>query len=332
MSKKLIIRNTYVSFSCGDTIGLGDYIKGSLYLYNLSKKLDFTFKINFKNHIINKYLISNDNVDISPENIPCYTSHDHAKLIELINNKILLQKNTNEQLELNILTNHFIEPKDLTDDDFKWFKDNFKPNDFINDKIKSFLKEKNLEENDFDILHIRSGDPFIRSNIKIDDNTIFDPLNDYITELPLGKKCLLISDYEKLGEILNKNYSRNFVISNSKPIHSGTGTDKTDINDFSNTLIELFLVSYAKNIYNFSIYQYPSNFSFWIGRAYKKNYKYTQIINFATKVIKYLILKLSIASSQNNIDIYSKLKHEINQLFLYDVLSKSNLLYLYNNI
>ena len=34
MNKKLIIRNIYKSFLCDDTIGFGDFIKGSLYLYN----------------------------------------------------------------------------------------------------------------------------------------------------------------------------------------------------------------------------------------------------------------------------------------------------------
>jgi hypothetical protein len=329
MYKILIIRNIYKPFLCNDTVGLGDFIKGSLYLHNLSKKLNFILKINFRQHIINKYLLETDNIDITND-IPCYINID--QLENIIKEKVKEQEKTTTQLEFNLFTNKFPKLENLTEDDYAWFKNTFVPNDILKKEIDSFIKANNLEEN-FDVIHIRCGDPFIREGIIIDDITIFNLLySEYINRLnDLNKKCVLLSDYDKLGEILNKNYRTDFISTKYKPIHSGN-IDASS-NDSSETIIgtlfELFLMAKAKNIYNFSVYQWPSNYSFWIAKSYKINFKYIQLIKFAKKVIDHLLLKL-VYISNNNLDVRDKYLKEIKKFMDYNVLIESPYLYLYH--
>jgi len=332
---KLIIRNIYKPFLCGDTIGLGDFIKGSLYLHNLSKKLNFFLKINFKQHVINKYLLETDNIDIN-DDIPCYTYLDDLE--NIIKEKIIEQEKTTNQLEFNLFTNKFPELKDLTDEDYNWFKNTFVPNDILKKEIVSFIKKNNLEDN-FDIIHIRCGDPFIREGIIIDDNKIFDLLYfEYIKNIEnLNKKCVLVSYYDKLGEIINKNYSRDFIITKYKPIHTGNIAKGVFVpsGTIIGTLFELFLMSQAKNIYNFSVYQWPSNYSYWIAKSYKINFKYIQLIKFAKKVFDYLLIKLvNISNKYNientNLDIHDKYLKEIKKFMEYDVLAESTYLHLFH--
>ena len=326
MKKILIIRNIYKSFLCNDTIGFGDFIKGSLYLYNLSKKLNFILKINFKNHVINNYLIPSDNIYINSD-IPCYTYVDDLE--NIIIEKIIEQEKTTNQLEFNLFTNKFPMAEDLTDVDYSWFKNTFVPNDIITGKIDEFMKNNNLLEHKFDILHIRCGDPFLRENISINDIKIFDALYfGYIKNIEnLDKKCVLLSDYDKLGDIFNKNYFTNFIITQCKPIHTGNINDESNNESIIGTLFELFLMSKANNIYNFSIYQWPSNYSYWISKSYKINYKYIKIIKFSKKVFDYLLLNKNSKKEENkDCIIYENV---LKKLLEYDVLNKSPYMFLY---
>ena len=81
-------------------------------------------------------------------------------------------------------------------------------------------------------------------------------------------------------------------------------------------------MSKAKNIFNFSIYQWPSNYSYWIAKSYKINYKYIQIIRFAEEVFDYLSLEKCNAKNINY-------ENEIKKLLQYDVLNKSQYMFLY---
>lgn len=331
MEKKLLIRHVFKSHKGGDTIGFGDFLRGSLYLHYLSRKLSFNLIINIKSHPVNNYIESNDNVDIS-EDIIFYTHSNDKKLHEIIISKIKEQKITDSQIEINLMTNIFPTFDLINDDDYIWFRNTFVPNKFLLSKINNYLTDNNLKPNEFDILHIRCGDIFIRGNIKIEDLNIFNKLNQTINNiLNLNKKCILISDYENLGIILNNHYKRNFIITNVKPVHTGV----TNENNLFGTLFELFILKYANNIYNLSIYGWPSSFSYWISKAYKINYKYFQLKLFAQDVINYMMIKLVNTSNnydQNNKLLIENINNEIIKLFDYEVLNNSKYLHLFRDI
>jgi hypothetical protein len=321
---KLIVRNIYKSYITFDHCGLGDFIKGCLYLKSLSNTLNFIPKVNYNNHIIREYLSSEDSSIINDENIKVYISKDKNEFENLLQEKILEQEKTNQQLELNIFTNIFT--NDLSDDDFAWFKRNFIPTQLLNDSINLFLKNNNLKKNNFDILHIRCGDIFLNNSLNemtYSSDKLYDIIHFYILKVyNLHKKYLILSDYNNLGNIINKKYLYNFVVTKFKPIHTGTIDKSTNKQQIFETLMELFLMSQPKTIYNFSIYQWPSNFSYWISKAYNINYKYIQMIDLSNEINNLSIIKLSKISknnndnNNNNINDHLKLKTEITNLFI----------------
>jgi len=325
---KLIVRNIYKSYITFDHCGLGDFIKGCLYLKSISNKLNFIPKVNYNNHIIREFLSSEDSSIINDENIKIYISKDRNELENLIKEKILEQEKTMKQLELNIFTNIFT--NELSNDDYNWFKQNFIPTKLLNNNINLFLKNNNLKKNNFDILHIRTGDIFLNNFMDDSNDKLYDIIHFYILKVyNLNKKYLILSDYSNLGNVINKKYYYNFVVTNFKPVHTGTINQLTNKQQIFETLMELFLMSEANTIYNFSIYQWPSNFSFWMSKAFNIKYKYDHMIDLSNFIYDFSIKKLGIISKNinnnknDNKDDHLKLKTEIKNLFINNVNQES---------
>ena len=110
---------------------------------------------------------------------------------------------------------------------------------------------------------MRLGDNYIYSQSNFDNSEMFLLLKNKIYNLltlekNLDSKFILITDCDQIGNLLKKNYPKLAYWSNTKT-HLG---DFKKINcDISDTLIDFFILSRAKEIVNFSIYQIASGFS-----------------------------------------------------------------------
>lgn len=263
-SKIQTIRNCfqleYAGFEYGSIKpGLGDFLRGSCALWEISKALSINFEIYLHNHPIKHFLQLDKNLNINPKSIHhfetsgLYISKDTILLLNYISNK--------NNLSINISTNIF--PVMEPDNEFKsYMKEHLKPN-------KRFIKKynkivSNVEPKSYIILHIRSGDPvgpkkISQKNFEIIQSIIKENISDHdnvyiFSDNPLLKK--------QLAEI--SNYK---ILSIDNICHLSDQSDK-NLQGVEGSMIEFFFMSQSKYIYQFSVYRWGSGFSDWCAKIY----------------------------------------------------------------
>lgn len=150
----------------------------------------------------------------------------------------------------------------------------FEPSVEIEEKVNQNLFNLKLVEKDYIVIHIRSGDSYLK-----DDNKTISPLflkfiKNEIIELKqknLNKNMLLISDNNKIKLLLNNIFNEmKFIIYNIT--HIGEGF-KLEYAKVQNTIIDFFLMSKASHIYSFTSYPHGSGFSYWCSKIFNIPYK-----------------------------------------------------------
>jgi hypothetical protein len=240
--------------------GFGDFLKGTFSLYALSKKYNYDFYIDISEHPINKNFNKNlpDNIITDGKivheffyhiNIPSDKNkleEEVKKLLDTEENIILIQTNVDIDKYINNFNNY---------DRFN-LQNLFSPT--IHLKNKLFEIKNNLNLNEYNVLHIRSGDNNI--NNQIQDN-ILNSVDYYIKKLDLNnKKILVLSDSDDLKQKLKHKY--NFIVLNSKIIHLGYLNSEDEEQSIESTIIDFYLLCYSKKIYSLSIYYWNSGFSY----------------------------------------------------------------------
>ena len=263
--------------------GLGDYIRGLIYLYQKTNKYIIA---DYRNHIISNFLYNDLITDY-----PIY--NENNKIIKLkdgcnIDNNIFIDF-FNYYLVINLHYEDKIISNKIIDNIKKTFT--MKPEFKL--KFKNQLKKYNLDLG-FIALHIRLDDKYFNDKIEI---PYFKTLYDFIDKtFTKNDKILILSNCKKIKDQICNKYE--FIIQYPiKPIHTInekftditksisvidyikpiTNDDfKENIIDVENTLIEFFTLSKANIIYSFCDNNWQtSGFSKRISEMF--NIKYVQI-------------------------------------------------------
>ena len=175
--------------------GFGDIIRGTIKLYQLSKKYNFELIIDKQHHPLSKYLLNKEHefsqiVESNKNNIP-FTSESENFILKNINKPIdVLIFFTNDK---------FTDP--ITPDCKEFIKQNFTPNiDFLDYIIE---KIGHIPFKDYNILHYRLGDEELVKNIKnkkINPRRYIDHINKNKT-ITEGVNDILVSDSLDLKKI-----------------------------------------------------------------------------------------------------------------------------------
>jgi hypothetical protein len=229
-----------------DFWGLGDIIRGTIQLYQLSKKYNFELIVDKQHHPISNYLINRyhqfSDVITSYKNKVAFVDIDQCE-------KFILKYSKNPSAGLIFFTNDFFHGP-ITEDCKAFIKYHFTPNndflDYINEKINS------LPFKEYNILHYRLGDNVLIKNMqnkKININSIISNINKYHNE---EENTILISDSMDLKKRAKK--ETNIFMFDSVLAHMGCS------NDIKDTLFEFFLITNSKKIKTFSVYWWTSGF------------------------------------------------------------------------
>jgi hypothetical protein len=231
--------------------GLGDLIRGTIHLHQLSKKMNFKLIVDYQLHPISEFLKEN--------------KHEYSDFIKQKENDIIKVGcsksyilNNNENV-LYFLTNDFF-VDDISYDTKEFIKNLLEPIEKFKNEV---INIKNNLKSDFNILHFRLG------NVEKHHNLIINKLNsinpELFVELLSNVKFnnLLITDSNIFKEKI-KNLN-NINTLNTNITHSGYS------NDIKDTLLEFYIMQYASKIYTYSIFTHNdciSGFVYHMNKIY----------------------------------------------------------------
>ena len=248
--------------------GFGDFLRGTIALYNYSKKYNFDLFIDDSHPIFtylnknkSKYMISNNTYE-TMELLPPFSYEEiFCKL-----NDIFIQNQS-----FSILTNSFYTINDegklsnygkITEHCKQFLKEILTPSDEIENKIQDIFNnvyKMNMNKSDgFKVIHLRLGDNFINNNNHYDNNVYeywYNKISNFINnnnnnedddDYDYDYGYILISDSTEIANKLQSNIEKLHYWENTK-IHLGDLQNNTNHSIFD-TLVDFFILSKSKEI------------------------------------------------------------------------------------
>jgi hypothetical protein len=261
-------------FSNGPSGGIGDFIRGSIFLHQISKILDIDFEINLAYHPISKYLINPGDKNISEDIInSVYASRLHNT--QPTDNGLTTYINSIDKLFEEIynrgIFNDCIIMEAIA---FPLFKiDNDSKNlikyhlMFNTDIINNFLSitdKFDIIDNNYNIIHIRTGDKYLVNNSVLTENNTSYLSNIYniiINNTDFKKKNVLIADNTNIKEYITKQFPSILYVK-SKITHIGENVNIVDDMLFD-TLVDFVLVCNSRNLLSICPHFHGTGFSYW---------------------------------------------------------------------
>jgi hypothetical protein len=251
--------------------GFADFLRGSITLYKYSKKYGFTLYFDKDIHPIFNYLKSS----------PYFISDQfNMEVIELLPPKKYstidenLQNLFETKKSFSVMTNalyskdndgNLVNFGEIDSTCKAFFKNILKPNLLLENKLFIvFDRYYNIEStDDYKVIHLRLGDHYIYNQDHFDNSEILLLLKNKIftlmnLEKNLNSKFLLITDCDPIGNALKELYPNLGYWSNIK---NHLGNFKKISCEISDTLVDFFILSRAKEIINYSIYSWATGFS-----------------------------------------------------------------------
>ena len=147
------------------------------------------------------------------------------------------------------------------------------PTEEILDSVHRILEKVDLFNQSFTMIHIRFGDKHLIENEKNFNVKMLETLKREIRKFTRNKdteKYLLLADNNSIKQYLVETFP--FLKTHFKEItHFGEGIS-LDREKTKNTMVDFHLMSYAKEIVNYSTYMHGSGFSKWCARTYNIPY------------------------------------------------------------
>jgi dihydrofolate reductase len=220
--------------------GFGDYIRGCIYLYQLSKKQNFNLNINFTHHPLSKVFKCNTNLSYE-ECLNCkyYNDYDDIKPVKYL----FCGK----------------PPRQIPDNECKKFIiDNcLTPLPDFTTKLDSVMKSLDLK--DYITIHVRTFD---KGEIKVDVLNKIKSQIQNILKKNSKKQILLVGSNQEYLDLINHP-----VIIKTNLTRCHTALDDS-IEKNQDTMIEFMLLVKSKKIYQISVFSWGSNFTEVVNKIY----------------------------------------------------------------
>jgi hypothetical protein len=253
--------------------GLGDFLRGSFFLLQMSIKNNLKFDIDYSNHPISHFLYKERNIineSINYNNIFYYTPdnlnettlnfyYNFNRYLNSINkNTLYLLSNNLPIYKINIFQANFIKQKLL-------------PNQELKNNIQNVLNKLNIQAKNYSVIHIRTGDKYIVNNNNLDDKLCQETEN-ILSTIDLNNK-VVISDNYNLKIYLKKKYPQ-LIIDTDEYIAHLSDQNNINITAIKNTLTDFFIMSLSNHIYALSPYGHGTGFSKYCSKIYMIPYQY----------------------------------------------------------
>ena len=278
--------------------GFGDFIRSCFFIIQFCNKYQFQYEIVINHPIAQFFNKFSDNyspnsiykVFMFTENNFQESVFDNQNYIErflLVKQKINHFINYLCNLQIinhSVFSYNILFPCDeITLEECNQIRSLFQPSREIIEKVEYHLS--NLSLNQFNVLHIRSGDAYLKNENKLFDSLYFEIIKNEIIEIMFKMKLqnknidiLLISDNNEIKLLLNKEFPNiKFLLHDITHIGEGVQLEYKKV---ENTMIDFYLMSKSSSIYSLTSYPHGSGFSYWCAKMYEIPYK--------CKFIKYI--------------------------------------------
>ena len=271
--------------------GLGDFIRGCVYLYGHCKSRGLDFDFDLSKHPINKYISSNCDIEYDVGDIDClYNKAVKYKRAFLSRIKRLtegvLSCTGDDQTKL-IYSNfhYYVQSRQKMIDTMNsmpplsrgccnWFKDNINFDSKVNKAVNETLFKNNLKIGEFNIVHFRIGDQNSFGN-KRNSQNYFKVCSEYCSEILKNSDLplVILSDSNELKEYLDGSDDNYHVFhlesqhTQSSPAQSGLDLSISEDGVFY-VAFDAKLLTLAKKVYSYSVYTHGSGFVFWLCKIF----------------------------------------------------------------
>ena len=288
-----IYQEKYPNSNCP---GIGDFIRGSYFIIQFSKKFNIQYDI-IINHPISNYLKNiievNDNllnnvqfvqtiIDIKAsestnnlimhEYIEEYNRNKVNDIIDTFKNSFKKEYYTNKNNIIYFSTNQYPIYK-IQEDEKNIIRKVFEPNNTMNNYINDNLNKIKLTKKKYIVIHFRTGDDYlIHKNVMIFNKytMIIDEINN-IKSIENNIPIIIISDNQMLKDHLKQNV-KNIHILDNKITHLGENQILNDDN-VKDTLLDFYIINNSKKVYSFTKYPHGSGFVQWNCITYNVPYQ-----------------------------------------------------------
>ena len=302
---KEIVHVYQLKYTNGVSQGLGDYIRGSLYLANLANKLKIKFSMNLLKHPISQYLIPHNTSDIEYQSIeyqsieretcfsvlglmvdPCkkYQGEEFDKMMQQAEYHTINLINCCKSAQYLTFTNNYPlgSEEELDKNIILTIKSHLTPTLELASHLDNMLAKLNFEKYKYKTIHIRLDDLYFNNNNIRDTsyNQIIDYLNT-IDNILSDDKLLLISNNLLIKKIIKQLYPNiNMLLYDDVSHFGGDSNHITPLTNTNiiNTLTDFFLLSFSNYNYIITEAKHGSGFSIWCSVIHSTPYK-TMIID-----------------------------------------------------
>jgi hypothetical protein len=219
--------------------GLGDFLRGSIFLAQYAKQEGIDFKIDLSNHNISNYL-ENTQVPslLKPEEF--FENYNKGPILT----RLALFLNSKDE-RINLCTNVFYEPNLITSEIKDYINGEFKFKTKYYERVNSIIGGKQ-----YTAVHVRCEDEYFYKEFR-SNKLMAAILNKKIT----GNTYIFSNNYH-IKHRINSLFGFNYI--QTRPTHTANINRHIGL---EGTIIDYILLSKASKIYQFSFYSHGSGFS-----------------------------------------------------------------------
>jgi hypothetical protein len=239
--------------------GLGDMIRGTIFLHQYCKQQGYQYYVDLRHHSISQYLLEVD--------------HPHKEYVDANENvwecmcdKFTSTEEFHEAIRLKFMKTNILcifcnqhELGTIEEDTKTFMKKLLQPTPEFEADIETTRGK--LHSDTYNILHVRMGDDFL-----VNQNDFYMDVLDKLSlvlELFIASNDVLMSDSMVVKQYLHYKYQ--ILTLDTRPSHIGVDTHNANIKD---SLLEFFLLMRANTIKTYSIYSWISGFVHSVHKIY----------------------------------------------------------------
>jgi hypothetical protein len=236
--------------------GVGDFIRGTFYLFAYCRSRNIKVDIDISQHPIAKYLETMPPDDLVDYKEVLYfretgTTPELYKYIHspLNSDKIIY-------LSTNVRVRH-----PIPDSDKHLLQSKFIPNKELQTVIDETLCRLDLIKKEYNVIHIRTGDEYLVEKKPLCQTLITNIYKNIAARTSASESYLLLTDSNELKTLLQKTHPH-FKMEVNEIAHVALNEDGNNT-ALKNTMIDFFLIANAKSAIGLSVYGHISGFSMY---------------------------------------------------------------------
>ena len=238
--------------------GLGDLLRGTIYLHQMSVRYGFNLVVDLSMHPISKHLIVNEHAHAQYVNANMHKTCI-VNAYETTKFEVIYKASLRANEPLLICTNMFCsEPLSVNCKQF--MKTLLTPNE----ALANYMSQQNTAYElsvPYSIVHIRLGDDEFFENKPVNNSNANDAVA--VLKQHAGPRDILLSNSHRFKEQLKSLHGITIAMFNTRPLHLGelsTMFHNNVADSFKETLYEFFVLVHASTIKTYSVYDWVSGF------------------------------------------------------------------------